>query len=128
MHLPLLYQGTVIVSAEHDGESYIAAFNQHRAAGLADAPLPMIRCFSDRGKGRWQGSVADSGADQVTSFNPADGAALVYAGRHVATCGTVAGGVTSWLPAAAFPGDLAFAWQWPGVVADTGEVIMRPRC
>ncbi len=121
---PLLYQGTVIISAEYDGESYITALD--RATGKRVWRLnrqPMIS-FSSPVVGYVAGKdqLLISGAQKVSSYDPTNGNPLWSVdGTTFATCGTMV-----------WEGDIVFAsGGYPkaetlAVKADgSGEVLWR---
>ncbi|MFM8891896.1 MAG: PQQ-binding-like beta-propeller repeat protein [Planctomycetia bacterium] len=88
---PVVYKGTVIVASEFDGESFIKAFDADRGGLRWHAPRPVNVSYSSpivaHVAGRDQ--LLISGADAVTSYDPADGTKLWEArGIAAATCGT----------------------------------------
>ncbi len=89
---PLIYQNTVIVTSEYDGDSFISALD--RATGdqvWQTKRLPMIS-FSSPVVGHVAGKdqLLLSGAGRVSSYDPAKGEPLwSVLGTTLATCGTM---------------------------------------
>lgn len=98
---PVLYQNTVIISSEYDGDSYITALD--RASGKQvwqQKRLPLIT-FSTPSIGHVAGQdqLMISGQEFVSSYNPATGKpGWTVKGTTFATCGTMV-----------WDGDIAFA-------------------
>jgi outer membrane protein assembly factor BamB len=89
---PLIYRGTVIVSAEHDGKSFIAAFRRDNGQEVWRTPRPNNITFSSPVVGRVAGKdqLLMSGGDLVSSYDPASGKLLWETpGTTAATCGTL---------------------------------------
>lgn len=89
---PMLYRNTVIISAEYDGESFIAALDRKTGAPVWKTPRPNNITFSSpvvtsiRGKDQ----LLISGAEKVSAYDPANGKALwSVPGTTFATCGTM---------------------------------------
>lgn len=98
---PVLYRGTVIVTAEADSGSYIAALDRKTGRQVWRTPRPDNISFSSPSVGNIAGrdQLVISGFDQVASYDPATGKGLWSApGTTAATCGT-----------AVWDGDLVFA-------------------
>jgi len=89
---PLLYGDTVIVAAEYDGESYIAALKRASGAPAWRIKRPSNITFSTPVVAHVAGrdQLLISGGDLVTSYDPANGKPLWKApGTTAATCGTM---------------------------------------
>jgi hypothetical protein len=89
---PLIYQGNVIVSAEWFGEAFIAAYDRASGAEIWRTARPRTISFSSPVVGHVAGKdqLLISGADEVTSYDPADGKKLwSVQGTTLATCGTL---------------------------------------
>lgn len=89
---PTLYRNSVIVSAEYDGESAITALDQKTGNQLWRTKRPSSITFSTPIVAHVAGKdqLLISGAEQVTSFNPANGKPLwTTPGTTAATCGTM---------------------------------------
>lgn len=89
---PLVYRGTVIVAAEYDGKSFLAAFGREKGNEVWRTPRPNNITFSSPVVGKVAGKdqLLISGADEVTSYNPATGKRLwATPGTAAATCGTL---------------------------------------
>ena len=89
---PILYQDTVIISAEYDGDSFITALDRKTGERAWQAPRPTMITFSTpvithvAGKDQ----MLISGAQKISSYNPATGEALWSTeGTTFATCGTM---------------------------------------
>lgn len=89
---PVLYQGTVIVATEHDGDSYITALDRQTGRKIwQQKRLPLIS-FSTPSIGLIAGKdqLLLSGQEFVSSFNPQSGKPnWVVKGTTFATCGTM---------------------------------------
>jgi outer membrane protein assembly factor BamB len=88
---PLLYGGTVIVSAEHDGPSILIALNRKDGRQGWRTPRPANISFSSPVVAHIAGKdqLVISGGDQVSAFDPTTGKPLWSApGTTTATCGT----------------------------------------
>lgn len=89
---PLIYQGTVIVSAEWFGEAFIAAYDRVTGSEVWRTARPRTISFSSPVVGHVAGKdqLLISGADEVTSYDPTDGKKLwSVQGTTLATCGTL---------------------------------------
>jgi outer membrane protein assembly factor BamB len=89
---PLLYRGTVIISGEYDGKSFLAALDRTNGKEVWRTPRPSNISFSTPviahvgGKER----LLLTGNERITSFDPANGKELWSTrGAATATCGTV---------------------------------------
>ncbi len=89
---PLLYRDVVIVAAEWDGESYIAALKRSDGTPAWRIPRPNNVSFSTPVVAHVAGrdQLLISGGGVVSSYDPASGKPLwEAAGTTAATCGTV---------------------------------------
>lgn len=89
---PLIYRGSVIVAAEHDGDSYIVARDRASGKQMWRTARPSSISFSSPVVGHVAGrdQLLISGIDQVCSYDPATGKQLwVTPGTTLATCGTM---------------------------------------
>jgi hypothetical protein len=121
---PAIYRGTVIVSAEYDGDSFLVALDRADGREVWRTPRPVNISYSSPVVAHVAGKdqLLISGADQVASYEPASGKPLWSAkGTTTATCGT-----------AVWDGDLVFAsGGYPGaetlaIRADgSGKVLWR---
>ncbi len=88
---PILYRQSVIVAAEHDGDSYIAAFRRDTGDELWRIKRPSSISFSSPSIGHVAGKdqLMISGQNMLVSYDPATGKQLWQAeGTTMATCGT----------------------------------------
>ena len=98
---PVMYRQSVIIAAEQDGESYIAALNRENGNELWRTPRPQSISYSSPSIGHVAGrdQLLISGHEHVAAYDPADGRQLWRApGTTAATCGT-----------AVWAGDIALA-------------------
>ncbi len=89
---PVLYGNSVIVSAEHDGKSYIAAFNRQTGDELWRTPRLASISFSSPVVAHVSGrdQLLISGQGKVCSYDPSNGKSLwEVEGTTMATCGTM---------------------------------------
>ncbi|HEV7224399.1 MAG TPA: PQQ-binding-like beta-propeller repeat protein [Pirellulales bacterium] len=89
---PTLYDETVIVAAEYDGDSFVAALDRRTGERVWRTPRPFNITFSTPVVAHVSGQdqLLMSGANQVVSYNPKTGAELWSApGTTAATCGTM---------------------------------------
>ena len=89
---PVLYRGSVIVSAEYDGESAITALDRQTGKQIWRTKRPSSITFSTPSLAHVAGKdqLLISGADQVVSYDPATGKQLwTTPGTTAATCGTM---------------------------------------
>ncbi|MEK6258508.1 MAG: PQQ-binding-like beta-propeller repeat protein [Planctomycetota bacterium] len=89
---PTLYRGTVIISAEYDGESAITALNSQTGKPVWRTKRQSMITFSTPIVAHVAGKdqLLISGAMQVASYDPADGTPLwTTPGTTAATCGTM---------------------------------------
>lgn len=117
---PLLYRGAVIIAAEFDGKSFIAALGREKGNELWRTPRTSNITFSSPVVGRVAGQdqLLISGSGEVSAYNPATGKPLWSTpGTTAATCGTLV-----------WDGDLVFASggypksETVAVSGKTGEV------
>ncbi len=98
---PLIYRTTVIIAGEYDGESFLVAFDRRTGKQQWRTARPTMITFSSPVVGHVAGKdqLLLSGADKVSSYDPATGTPLwSTAGTTMATCGTMV-----------WEGDIAFA-------------------
>jgi outer membrane protein assembly factor BamB len=89
---PTLYGETVIVAAEYDGDSFLAALDRRTGERVWRTPRPFNITFSTPVVAHISGQdqLLMSGANKVVSYNPETGAELWSApGTTAATCGTM---------------------------------------
>jgi outer membrane protein assembly factor BamB len=89
---PLLYGSSVIVAAEHDGDSAIAAFSRQSGEPIWRAPRPSSISFSTPVVAHVGGrdQLLISGQELVCSYDPTNGRQLWQtAATTFATCGTM---------------------------------------
>ena len=89
---PILYQNTVIVSAEYDGDSFITAFDRKSGERVWQSPRPTMITFSTPVIAHVGGKdqMLISGANKISSYDPSQGKPLWMAdGTSFATCGTI---------------------------------------
>jgi outer membrane protein assembly factor BamB len=89
---PMIYQGTVIVSAEYDGDSYITALDRQTGERAWRATRPTMITFSTPVVAHLAGKdqLLVSGAQKVSAYDPANGNPLWSTeGTTFATCGTM---------------------------------------
>lgn len=123
---PLIYKDTVIIAVEGQRDNFLYALDRTSGKEVWKSPRPANISFSSPVVGHVAGrdQLLISGADQVTSFDPASGKQLwSVEGTAAATCGTLI-----------WEGDLVFAsGGYPksetlAVRADgSGEVVWRNR-
>ncbi|HVX13695.1 MAG TPA: PQQ-binding-like beta-propeller repeat protein [Pirellulales bacterium] len=88
---PVLYNNLVIVAAEYDGDSFLTAFDRLTGNHVWRTPRPRNITFSSPVVARTAGrdQLLISGADQIASYDPANGKRLwSVPGTAAATCGT----------------------------------------
>ena len=89
---PVLYQNTVLIAAEYDGESFITALDRQSGDRVWQAPRPTMITFSTPVIAHVGGKdqLLISGAQKVSAYNPATGKPLWSVdGTTLATCGTI---------------------------------------
>jgi outer membrane protein assembly factor BamB len=121
---PMIYRGTVIIAAEYDGDSSLAAFDRESGKEVWRTPRPKNISYSTPVVAHLAGrdQLLISGADQVCSYEPNGGKLLWSApGTAAATCGTIV-----------WDGDIVFASggypksETVAVKADgSGEVLWK---
>jgi outer membrane protein assembly factor BamB len=89
---PLIYRDMVIVAAEHDGESYIAAYSRQDLSTRWRIIRPSNISFSTPVVAHVAGrdQLLISGSEQVMSYDPTTGKLIwQVSGTTAATCGTM---------------------------------------
>lgn len=89
---PVLYQQTVIVATEYDGDSFLTAFDRRSGQQSWRTKRLPLMSFSTPSIGfvAGQDQLMISGQEFVTSYNPTNGKPLwVVKGTTFATCGTM---------------------------------------
>ncbi|MCC6511459.1 MAG: PQQ-binding-like beta-propeller repeat protein [Pirellulaceae bacterium] len=89
---PVMYRQTVIIVAEHDGDSYLVALRRDTGEEVWRTPRPQSISFSSPSIGQVAGrdQLMISGQQMVMSYDPATGKELWRAdGTTYATCGTM---------------------------------------
>ena len=89
---PILYQNSVIVSAEYDGDSYITALDRKTGTQIWQTTRPTMISFSTPVIAHLSGKdqMLISGAQKVWSYSPIDGKSIWSVdGTTFATCGTM---------------------------------------
>ena len=89
---PIIYQDTVIISAEYDGDSFLTAFDRKSGERAWQVPRPTMITFSTPVIAHVGGKdqMLISGAQKVFSYDPAGGKTLWSTdGTTFATCGTM---------------------------------------
>ena len=89
---PVIYQSTVIISAEYDGDSFLTALDQKNGERVWREPRPKMITFSTPVIAHVGGmdQLLISGAQKVASYNPGTGKPLWSTdGTTFATCGTM---------------------------------------
>ncbi len=89
---PVIYENTVIISAEYDGDSFITALDRKTGEQAWQAPRPTMITFSTPAITHVAGKdqLLISGAQKVSSYSPENGQPLWSAdGTTFATCGTI---------------------------------------
>lgn len=89
---PIIYQNTVIVSAEYDGDSFITALDRKSGDKAWQTKRPTMITFSTPVIAHVAGKdqMLISGAQKISSYDPTNGAPLWTAdGTTLATCGTM---------------------------------------
>lgn len=89
---PLLYKSNVIIAAEYDGKSFIAALDRQTGKQVWRTPRGPNISFSSPVVAHVAGQdqLLISGADEVTSYDPNSGKqAWTVRGTTAATCGTI---------------------------------------
>lgn len=89
---PLLYENTVVISAEYDGESFLTALNRKDGSRAWRSPRPTMITFASPVIAHLakRDQLLMSGADEVTSYDPKNGKKLwSVPGTALTTCGTI---------------------------------------
>lgn len=89
---PVIYEETVIIAAEFDGDSFITALDRKTGQQTWQTKRPTMITFSTPVIAHIAGKdqMMISGAEKVSSYNPSNGKALWSAkGTTLATCGTM---------------------------------------
>jgi outer membrane protein assembly factor BamB len=89
---PILYQKTVIISAEYDGDSFITALDRKSGEQRWQSPRPTMISFSTPVITHVSGKdqLLISGAQKIWSYDPAGGKSLWSTeGTTLATCGSM---------------------------------------
>lgn len=89
---PVMYRQTVIIAAEHDGDSYMVALDRSSGKEVWRTPRPASISFSTPSIGQVAGrdQLMMSGQEVVAAYDPATGKPLWQApGTTYATCGTM---------------------------------------
>jgi hypothetical protein len=89
---PVVYKETVILAAESDGQSFLAALDRQTGREVWRTPRPVNISYSTPSIGFIAGrdQLLISGAEHVSSYDPATGKPLwSAAGTTAATCGTI---------------------------------------
>lgn len=104
---PLIYRGTVIISAESDGAAFLVALARENGQQVWRTPRPANISYSSPVVAHVAGKdqLLLSGGDQVASFEPASGKPLWTApGTTTATCGTAVWDDDHVLASGGYPG------------------------
>jgi outer membrane protein assembly factor BamB len=121
---PVVYRGSVIVAAEYDGDSFIAAFDRTSGKELWRTPRPENISYSTPAVAHLAGrdQLLISGADQVASYDPNSGKLLwSVPGTTAATCGTVVWDGDTVFASGGYPGSETIAIRADG----SGDVLWR---
>ena len=89
---PVIYEGTVIIAAEYDGDSFITALDRKTGKQTWQTKRPTMISFSTPVIAHVAGKdqMMISGAQKVSSYSPVNGKPLWSAtGTTLATCGTM---------------------------------------
>lgn len=121
---PVLYRGTVIVAAEYDGPSFIAALDRRTGNEVWRTPRPTNMSYSTPSilpiGGRDVMSI--SGADLIAAYDPATGTPLWNVpGTSAATCGTIVADGGILFASGGYPKPGTFAVRATG----SGEVLWK---
>lgn len=121
---PLVYRGTVIIAAEYDGDSYLAALDRASGKQVWRTTRPSNITFSSPVVGHVAGrdQLLISGGQQVTSYDPANGKQLwTTPGTAAATCGTLVWEGDTVFASGGYPQSETLAIRADG----SGEVLWR---
>jgi outer membrane protein assembly factor BamB len=121
---PVIYRGLVIIAAEYDGNSFLAAFNRADGKEIWRTKRPENISYSTPSIAHVGGrdQLLISGADQVASYDPNSGKLLwSVKGTTAATCGTVVWDGDTVFASGGYPGSETIA-----IAADgSGNVLWR---
>lgn len=123
---PLIYQDTVIILAEYDGDSFLVALARKDGGQVWRTPRPANISYSSPVVAHVAGKdqLFLSGADKVWSFDPASGKPLWSAkGTTTATCGTVVWDDDLVFASGGYPGAETVAIRADG----SGKVVWKNR-
>ena len=121
---PILYQNTVIISAEYDGDSFITALDRKTGERSWQTPRPTMISFSTPVIAHVGGKdqMLISGAQKIWSYDPAGGKSLWSTdGTTFATCGTMVWDDGTLFASGGFPKAESLAVKSDG----SGEVLWR---
>ena len=121
---PILYQNTVIISAEYDGDSFLTALDRKTGDQIWQSPRPTMITFSTPVIGKIAGKdqMLISGALKISSYDPANGKPLWDAlGTTFATCGTMVWDGDIVVASGGFPKAETIAMKGDG----SGEVLWQ---
>ena len=121
---PVLYRDTVIVAAEYDGDSFLAAFNRADGQEQWRTSRPKNISYSTPVVAPLAGrdQLLISGADQVASYDPSTGKLLwSVPGTTAATCGTIVWDGDTVFASGGYPGSETIAIRADG----SGDVLWR---
>ena len=121
---PVVYRGTVIIAAEYDGNSFLAAFDRASGKEVWRTKRPEYISYSTPVVAHLAGrdQLLISGADQVASYDPNSGQRLwSVRGTTAATCGTIVWDGDTVFASGGYPGSETIA-----IAADgSGKVLWR---
>lgn len=123
---PVIYRGSVIVSAEYDGDAFLVALDRMTGDPLWRTSRPSNISYSTPVVASVSGrdQLLISGADQVSSYDPATGKLLwATTGTTAATCGTMVWDGDIVFASGGFPDSETLAVRSDG----SGKVLWRNR-
>lgn len=121
---PVIYRGSVIITAEYDGESSITALDRLTGKQLWRAPRTANITFSSPVVAHVGGrdQLLISGTDQIASYDPSNGKKLWSTpGTSAATCGTMVWDGGTVFASGGYPKAETIAIRGDG----SGEVLWR---
>lgn len=121
---PVIYRGTVIIAAEYDGDSFLAAFERESGKEVWRTRRPENISYSTPVVAHVAGrdQLLISGADQVASYDPNTGKPLwSVKGTTAATCGTIVWDGEAVFASGGYPGSETIAIRADG----SGDVLWR---
>lgn len=121
---PIIYRGSVIIAAEYDGDSFLAAFGRADGKELWRTRRPKNISYSTPAIAHLAGrdQLLISGADQVASYDPSGGKLLwSVPGTTAATCGTIVWDGDTVFASGGYPGSETIAIRADG----SGDVLWR---